>query len=346
MILTEARELRHVEQVAQQILEALAMPFTLKSEQVYVAGSIGIALYPKDATDPEELMRNADHAMYRSKSRGRNRMTFFEAAMQSSAMQRLTLIADLRRALPQRQLVLYYQPIVSLESGATIKAEALLRWHRPGIGLTLPSEFVAAAEDSGLIHEIGDWVFCEAASGAARWSAMLGRNFQVSINRSPVQFQPALRAFDWIAWLRERGLPPACVSVEITEGVLLNLSDGVLAQLDRFNAGGVEVAIDDFGTGYSSMSYLKRLDIDYLKIDQSFVGGLGVDATSTAITETIIVMAHKLGLKVIAEGVETVLQRDWLAANGCDYAQGFLFAHPLPAAQFEERLRLEQPQAE
>jgi diguanylate cyclase (GGDEF)-like protein/PAS domain S-box-containing protein len=341
VILTEARELEHVEQTAQQILDALAAPFWLKSAQVHVAGSIGIALYPKDAVDSEELMRNADHAMYRSKAGGRNRMTFFEPAMQSSAMQRLILIADLRRALPEDQLILYYQPIVSLESGVTIKAEALLRWRRPGKGLTSPSEFIAAAEDSGIIHELGDWVFREAASAAARWSVLLGHDFQVGINRSPVQFQPNSRGVNWVAHLRDAGISPKCISVEITEGVLLNLSETVEAQLDLFSEVGIEVAIDDFGTGYSSMSYLKRLNIDCLKIDQSFVAGLDTDLTSTAITETIIVMAHKLGLKVIAEGVETVLQRDWLRAHGCDYAQGFLFSHPLPAEEFEQRLERE-----
>jgi len=333
------------EQTAQQILDALAAPFRLKSEQVHVAGSIGIALFPKDAADSEELMRNADHAMYRSKAGGRNRMTFFQPAMQSSAMQRLILIAELRRALPEDQLVLHYQPIASLESGATVKAEALLRWRRPGRGLTSPVEFIAAAEDSGIIHELGDWVFCEAAAAAARWSALLRHDFQVGINRSPIQFQPNTRGLDWVAHLRAAGIPSRYISVEITEGVLLNLTESVEAQLDLFSQEGIEVAIDDFGIGYSSMSYLKRLDIDCLKIDQSFVAGLGKDPTSTVITETIIVMAHKLSMKVIAEGVETVLQRDWLRSYGCDYAQGFLFSHPLPAGQFEKRLEREMRRA-
>jgi diguanylate cyclase (GGDEF)-like protein/PAS domain S-box-containing protein len=338
VILTEAHELEHVEQTGQQILEALSTAFSLKSEQVYVSGSIGIALYPRDAGNSEELMRNADHAMYRSKAAGRNCMTFYQASMQSSAMQRLTLIADLRRALPERQFVLYFQPIVCLSDGAITKAEALLRWHRPGTGLTLPDQFIAVAEDSGIIHELGDWVFDQAASMAVRWTAMLGQDFQVTINRSPIQFQPNAPGLDWVAHLRARGLDPACINVEITEGVLLNLSDDVQTQLDTLSAAGVDLAIDDFGTGYSSMSYLKRLDIDYLKIDKSFIAGLGTDAISTTITETIIVMAHKLGLKVIAEGVESAVQRDWLVKHGCDFAQGFLFSYPLPAKDFEARL--------
>lgn len=192
----------------------------------------------------------------------------------------------------------------------------------------MPDQFIVVAEDSGIIHELGDWVCDQAASMAVRWTAMLGQDFQVTIDRSPIQFQP-----------NARGLDPACINVEITEGVLLNLSDDVQMQLDTLSAAGVDLAIDDFGTGYSSMSYLKRrLDIDYLKIDKSFIAGLGTDATSTTITETIIVMAHKLGLKVIAEGVESAVQRDWLVKHGCDFAQGFLFSYPLPARDFEARL--------
>jgi diguanylate cyclase (GGDEF)-like protein/PAS domain S-box-containing protein len=335
VILTDAHELEHVEQTAQQILDVLSTVFTLKSEGAYVAGSIGIALYPRDGVSPDELMRNADHAMYRSKSVGRNRMTFFDESMQSNAMQRLMLIADLRRAVPENQLSLYFQPIVSLLDGAVVKAEALVRWQRPGMGLTLPEQFIAAAEDSGIIHELGDWVFTEATSVATRWSALLGGDFQISINRSPVQFQPTAQGLDWVAYLDEHDINPACISIEITEGLLLNLSNSAQIQLDQFSAAGIEVAVDDFGTGYSSMSYLKRLDIDYLKIDRSFVAGLGIDATSTTITETIIVMAHKLGLKVIAEGVESPLQRDWLKEHECDFAQGFLFSLPLPVADFE-----------
>jgi diguanylate cyclase (GGDEF)-like protein len=346
VILTEARELEHVEQIGQHILETLSEAFQLQSKQVYVGGSIGIALYPRDAENSEELMRNADHAMYRSKSGGRNCMTFYQASMQASAMQRLTLIADLRRALAEGQLLLHFQPIVSLANGAVVKAEALLRWQRPGKGLSLPDHFIVAAEDTGLIHELGDWVFSQAASMAKRWTAMLGQDFQVSVNRSPVQFQPNARGLDWIAHLRERGLDPACINIEITEGLLLNLSDGVQAQLDQLSMAGIGLAIDDFGTGYSSMSYLKRLDIDYLKIDKSFIAGLGTDATSTTITETIIVMAHKLGLKVIAEGVESAQQRDWLIEHGCDFAQGFLFSHPLPREDFEARLKGNVPWSE
>lgn len=338
VILTEANELAHIEQIAQQILDALSTPFRIKTEQVQVAGSIGIARFPADAKDTEELMRNADHAMYRSKSAGRNQLTFFEAKMQAAALRRLKLISDLRRALPEQQFVLYFQPIVNLKTNRIAKAEALLRWNRSTSELVAPLEFIDAAEESGLIHDIGDWVFCTAARHAKLWSAMLGDIFQISINKSPVQFQAHPGTLDWIDYLKKFGTSPGCINVEITEGLLLNLSDNVFSQLAELQSSGIEVSIDDFGTGYSSMSYLKRLDIDYLKIDQSFVAEMLQDNTSRTITETIIVMAHKLGLKVIAEGVETAAQRDWLVTHGCDYAQGFLFAPAVPADVFETML--------
>ena len=338
VILTEIAELPHVEQIAQAIVDVLRQPFQLGIEQAYVSASIGVTVFPGDAHGPEELMRNADHAMYRSKSAGRNQLTFFESGMQEAAMRRLKLTSELRRAQAENQLELHFQPIIDIATGGIDKAEALLRWRRPGGALALPAEFIGIAEETGLIHEIGNWVFREAAGWSRRWSGMLGRPFQISINKSPVQFQPHVRAMDWVSYLDRSGMPHNSIAVEITEGLLLNLTDEVFDKLHELQQGGMEVSIDDFGTGYSSMTYLKRLDIDYLKIDRSFVSEMMHDPTSQTITETIIVMAHKLGLKVIAEGVESAEQRDWLAAQHCDYLQGFLFGQPVPPAQFEQLL--------
>jgi diguanylate cyclase (GGDEF)-like protein/PAS domain S-box-containing protein len=339
VILTGSAEVGHAEQVAQQIIDVLRTPFRIGIEQLNISASIGITLYPGDGDNPEQLMRNADHAMYRAKAAGRNRLAFFEPAMQAQAMRRLRLTNELRRALPDRQLVLYFQPIVDIRSGQVSKAEALLRWRRPGHDeLALPTEFVGIAEETGLIHEIGNWVFFEAARWAQHWSALLGRRFQISINKSPVQFQRHGHAVNWIEHLNREGMAHNSIAIEITEGLLLNLTDAVFSRLHELQAGGIEVSIDDFGTGYSSMTYLKRLDIDYLKIDKSFVAEMLQDRTSRTITETIIVMAHKLGLKVIAEGVETEPQRDWLADQGCDYLQGFLFGQPVDARTFEQLL--------
>jgi diguanylate cyclase (GGDEF)-like protein/PAS domain S-box-containing protein len=342
VILTETSEVEHIEQTAQSIIDALRTPFQLGVEQVSISGSVGITLYPGDGKLPEDLMRNADHAMYRSKAAGRNQLTFFEPAMQRAAMRRLKLTGELRQAMSARQLELHFQPILDNQTGLITKAEALLRWRRPGHDLMLPGEFIGIAEETGMIHDIGNWVFFEAADWSAHWSRMLGRTLQISINKSPIQFQPHGQTSDWIGYLDRHGMPHSSIAVEITEGVLLHLSEPVVRRLHALQQGGVEVSIDDFGTGYSSMSYLKRLDIDYLKIDQSFVAEMLHDRTSLTITETIIVMAHKLGLKVIAEGVETTAQRACLRTHGCDYVQGFLFAKALPANEFE-RLLLRQP---
>jgi diguanylate cyclase (GGDEF)-like protein/PAS domain S-box-containing protein len=342
VILSELGEVTHAERVAQDILDVLRSPFRIGIEQAQVSASVGITLYPGDGNTPEELMRNADQAMYRAKSGGRNRLAFFEPAMQAAAMRRLRLTGELRRALDEHKLELFFQPIIDIRSGTVSKAEALLRWHRAGNELALPAEFIAIAEDTGMIHDIGNWVFYQAANWSRRWSAMLGRRFQVSINKSPVQFQHQGHGSNWLEYLERQGMPRNSIAVEITEGLLLNLSDNVFDKLHELQAGGIEVSIDDFGTGYSSMTYLKRLDIDYLKIDKSFVAEMLHDQTSQTITETIIVMAHKLGLKVIAEGVEREEQRSWLEQQGCDYLQGFLFGEPVEAARFE-RMLMSQP---
>jgi diguanylate cyclase (GGDEF)-like protein/PAS domain S-box-containing protein len=337
VILGETRELAHIEQTTQRILEQLQAPFQLEHEAAYVSASIGIALYPQDADLPDQLMRCADQAMYRSKAAGRNQLSFFEPAMQETAMNRLRVTGALRQATAEQQFELYFQPIIDLGSGRIAKAEALLRWNSPAMGLLMPGDFIDLAEESGQIHEIGNWVFMEAARYCKSWRAMSGGPFQISINKSPIQFQGE-QSRHWVKALAELDLPPSSIAVEITESVLLNLSGNVFDRLRDMQAGGIEVSIDDFGTGYSSMSYLKRLAIDYLKIDRSFISEMMQDSTSRTIAETIIVMAHKLGLKVIAEGVETAAQRDWLVQQGCDYAQGYLFARPLPAAQFERLL--------
>jgi diguanylate cyclase (GGDEF)-like protein/PAS domain S-box-containing protein len=337
VILTETSEMAHIEQVAQKIIDRLGEPFQLGNETAYVSASIGIALYPGDADLPEQLMRDADQAMYRSKSAGRNRLSFFEPAMQDAAMNRLRVTGALRQALSKQQLELYFQPVVELDTGRIAKAEALLRWNRPGFGLVMPEDFIDIAEESGQIVEIGDWVFEQAVQRSKCWSEMAGSTFEISINKSPVQFQGPAHTHPWVERIKQLELAPCSIAIEITESVLLNPAC-VFDKLRKLQDGGMEVSIDDFGTGYSSMSYLKRLDIDYLKIDRSFIAEMMQDSTSRTITETIIVMAHKLGLKVIAEGVETAMQRDWLVQQRCDYAQGFLFAQAMPAVDFERML--------
>ncbi len=338
VILTDLDGRAHVEFIAQKILNVLARPFDLGQERIHVSGSIGITMHPDDGAIPEDLVRNADQAMYVAKNAGRNQFCFFTRSMQEKARHRISMMAELREALPKNQMQIYFQPIVELSSGQISKSEALLRWRHPRKGMLLPSEFIGLAEESGLINDIGNWVFIEAAHWSKRWTELAGKLFQVSINKSPIQFMPQKNSMNWGTYLRNLGIAWNSISIEITENLLFNTTTTTAERLLALRDSGIQVAIDDFGTGYSSMAYLKKFDVDYLKIDQSFIAGSTADAISRTIAETIIVMAHKLDLKVIAEGIETREQLDWLKQAGCDYGQGFLFSRPLPPEQFERLL--------
>ncbi|MFZ2266712.1 MAG: EAL domain-containing protein [Azonexus sp.] len=344
VILSDISSQAGVSQVAQEIIRSLAQPFDLDGHQAYVSASVGIAFYPEDSKEPETLVGYADQAMYAAKAHGRNGFCFFTQSMQIHALQHLELSNDLRRAVHEAQFEVYYQPIVELGSQRTVKAEALVRWVHPKRGMVSPAEFIPVAEEIGLISEIGNWVFEQAVSAAQRWQSLrpAAAAIQVSVNISPRQFI-ASSCRDWITHLQEQGLPTHLLAAEITEGLLLDQRPAVVEQLLAFRDAGVQVSIDDFGTGYSAMSYLKKFAIDYLKIDRSFVRDLTTDPSDLAIAEAVIVMAHKLGLKVIAEGVETGEQCELLRLAGCDYAQGFLFARPMPAADFERFLGAEAP---
>ena len=337
----------HLERILQDVLNTLARAFHLGEEQVFVSASIGITMYPQDATEVESLFKNADQALYAAKGAGRNRFSFFTPDLQQAAQLRLRLAGDLRTALSQGQFSVHYQPIVELASGAVHKAEALLRWQHPQRGMVSPAEFIPVAESTGMIVDIGEWVFQQAAQQVRKWRARHSPQFQISVNRSPVQFQSRSDPTPpWSMQLLAMGLPGDALAVEITEGLLLDASAHITDQLLDLSDFGVQVSLDDFGTGYSSLSYLQRYDIDYLKIDQSFVRHLIPDATDLALCKAIIVMAHALGMKVVAEGVETELQRDLLSAAGCDYAQGYLFARPMPPDEFDAYLsRQALPQA-
>ncbi len=341
VILSEMEDVHIVERIAQNIIERLAAPFQLLQEAVFVSASVGITLYPDDSQNIDALVSNADQAMYVAKNLGRNRFSYFTKALQEAAQTRIRLISDLRGALPGKQLMVYYQPIVELATGKIHKAEALLRWQHPKRGMVSPAQFIPLAEESGLIHEIGDWVFHEATREVKSWRERFVPEFQISVNKSPVQFRKNMGddASSWLSHLRAMDLPGQSLVIEITEGLLLNAEINVTEKLLSFRDAGVQVSLDDFGTGYSSLSYLKKFDIDFLKIDQSFVRNLADDTDDQALCEAIIVMAHKLGLKVIAEGVETEQQRDLLAAYGCDYAQGWLYSKAVPAEQFEALLQ-------
>jgi EAL domain-containing protein (putative c-di-GMP-specific phosphodiesterase class I) len=326
-----------VEIVAQRILDALAQPFKLGREVSYLSGSVGITLYPNDAASAEEMQRKADQAMYAAKNSGKNRFAYFTEEMDRRAHLRLRLANELRSALAEHQLEVHYQPVIDLRSGRIVKAEALLRWQHPRLGTIRPSEFIPVAEESGSINIIGDWVLSEAAQRALEWGQVLGRTFQIGVNRSPAQFL-SRGGEDPVQYLSRMGLSGKSISMEITEGLLMHASDSIAARLLELRDAGLQVAIDDFGTGYSSMAYLKRFDIDYLKIDQSFVQDMEHDEGNRAIAESIIVMAHRLGLQVIAEGIETRAQLELLRAAECDYGQGFYYSEALPPNAFRELL--------
>ena len=338
LILRGLDDISNVERIVNNILLKMTEPFHLKNKLVYVSASIGITFYPKDGNDIDTLIKNADQSMYASKDLGRNRRSYFTQSMQAAALAKMQTANDLRSALAANQFQLFYQPIVQLSTGQITKAEALIRWTHPNRGMINPAEFIPIAEDIGIIKEIGDWVFFEATHQLVQWQRYYP-TFQVSINKSPAQFFNVGGNHEkWLEHLRQLNLPGNSVAVEITEGLLLEANQEVVNTLQLFRNAGVEISLDDFGTGYSSLAYLKKFDIDYIKIDRSFVGHVSPNASDLALCEAIIVMAHKLGMKVIAEGIETPQQRDLLISAGCDYGQGFLFSKPVPAAEFEQLL--------
>lgn len=337
IIMPQLPDTRRVEEVAQKVVDALAIPFKIGDEMVYLSGSIGITIYPDDARHLESLLKNADQAMYVAKGLGRSRYSFFTSGMQESAQERQALMRDLRTALVKNEFRMYFQPIVEMDSGRIVKAEALIRWQHPQRGLVSPVEFIPLAEEIGLIGDIGDWVLGESLRWMKRWHDAEVSCRQVSVNMSPNQFIGEASGV-WLEQLRKAGLPGECLIIEITEGVLLNERASVTDKLIQLRAEGVQIAVDDFGTGYSALAYLKKFDVDFLKIDRSFVRDLATDPSDLALSEAIIVMAYKLGLRVVAEGVETAEQRDILTSAGCDFAQGYLYSKPMSVEEFDTLL--------
>lgn len=336
VIMSELSGPRSVERVAETVLARLAQPFRLGQEVAWISASMGITFYPEDARNAEDLIKNADQAMYAAKNAGRNRYSYFTQSMQIEAQNRKRLMTDLRAALSSEQFRLYYQPIVDLKSGKIAKAEALIRWLHPERGLIMPNDFIPVLEETGLVTEVGDWVFRQAAQQVHRWRSNLDGQFQISINKSPAQFRLGVGTLArWQQMLETLKLPGNSITIEITEGLLMDVNQHAESSLLQISRAGIGLSLDDFGTGYSSLSYLKKFDIDSIKIDRSFVDGMEHDASNVALCEAMIVMAHKLGLRVIAEGVENPQQRDMLNLIGCDFAQGFVFAAALPAEEFE-----------
>ncbi|OWW19120.1 putative bifunctional diguanylate cyclase/phosphodiesterase [Noviherbaspirillum denitrificans] len=325
--------------VAEKVLAVLAAPFDLDSHEIYVTASVGISVYPDDAPDLETLTRNADTAMYQAKGRGKNAFEQFHPELDKRVQKRLSLETNLRKALERGELMLYYQPQVSVSNGRLVGLEALLRWNHPELGMISPVEFIPVAEDSGLIVPIGRWVLRTACRQVAQWrDAGLGA-IPVSVNLSARQTRDPHLVHDIIGALREVGVPPSQLELEITETVLMDNVHANVDLLHRLQTEGIRLSIDDFGTGYSSMAYLKRFPIDQVKIDRTFVRDIPGDGDDEAITTAIIAMAHSLGLSVVAEGVETEAQLAFLRDAGCDIMQGFHIAEPSPPEQVTAFLR-------
>ncbi|WP_411991162.1 putative bifunctional diguanylate cyclase/phosphodiesterase [Agarivorans sp. DSG3-1] len=328
--------------IAETVLQGLAKRFTIKQEDAYVSGSIGIAFHPLDGTNVEELVKHADQAMYVSKDRGRNCYQFFSSAMQVEAQQKRRLVEELRTALVEQQFELYFQPITALEfsaeTSAVTKAEVLVRWNHPQRGLVYPGEFIEAAEQAGLIRELSQWVMHQTVETVAEWYRQGECNIQVAVNTSPSQFNDGGKWIDdWLHAIAMHQLPAHSIMIEITEDVLMTTDASIKDQLARLHQRGIDVAIDDFGVGYSSLAYLQQLDIDLLKIDRSFIQHLTTDKDSVALVKAIVTMAHHLGLKVVAEGVETEQQRQQVLSVACDYVQGYLVSKPIPKDLFSQR---------
>ena len=334
IVMTDLRQHGNIELIATKIIEQLGQPYLLEGEKVFVSASIGITLYPDDGHGMLDLMRNADQAMYAAKQAGRNCYRYFTRDLQLIAMKRSKMIGELRDALREDRFLLYYQPIVELASGRVAKAEALLRWEHERLGTVNPADFIPLAEESGLIHEIGARVIRQASEQAADWRRRIDDGIQVTINTSPVQF---LNPAEFGRLLGEQIGDGRAINIDITENLLASAHASVFDLLVQIRDAGIQVALDDFGTGYSSLPDLRRFDIDYLKIDGSFVGRLSPDAEELALCRAIVAMAHVLGLEVIAEGIETAAQCDLLRAMGCDYGQGFHFSPALPRDEFEQR---------
>ena len=342
LVLPEVDKERYLADIAgfcDRMLALFAEPFDLDGHQIYISLSIGVALYPQDGTNGEALMRHANTALYGAKHAGRQTWRFFEPRMNDNLKRFIQTRDALRGALERQEFVLHYQPQIELLSGRVVGVEALVRWQRPGVGLVMPGDFIDVAEESGLIVPLGNWVLREACRQAAAWRASAWPDLVVAVNLSAVQFRRGQIGAVVLAALAESGLDPAGLEVELTESILLHNEDEVLQTVEQWKIRGIQVSIDDFGTGYSSLAYLRRFQVDKLKIDRSFVAHMAANDQDRIIVQAIIDMAQGLKLRTIAEGVDDALLASQIQFMGCDEAQGYLYARPLAAGDLEQWLR-------
>jgi len=325
--------------LADKVIQSLADPLEVNDLPVYLTTSIGISLYPRDARSAEGLISNADAAMYRAKESGRNAYQFYTPELTRIAREQVTLVSDLKHALERQELELHYQPQVAIADGRIFGVEALLRWRHGAVGLIAPDRFIPLAEDTGLIIPIGEWVLREACGQAQRWLEAGLPLERISVNLAGPQIQRGDIVATVERILADTGLPPGKLELEVTESFVMGREDAAITTLRRLRRLGITIAVDDFGTGYSSLSRLKQLPIDRLKIDRSFVQDLPHDEDDTAIARAVIALGHSLGLRVIAEGVETAAQAQFLLDEGCQEAQGYYYSRPVPAAEIADLVR-------
>jgi diguanylate cyclase (GGDEF)-like protein len=342
LLLAELRDPRDLAAVASRLLAALRQPFEVRNHELVIGASIGIASWPADGETLDALLSNADSAMYHAKANGRNGYQFYDQSMNAAALRRLNIEARLRRALEHDELALHYQPRIELTSGRITGFEALLRWTDAELGAVPPGEFIPISEQTGLIEALGEWVMRTVCEEVCRWEREIGPlGLRVSLNVSARQFGPELsRKLARI--LAETGVNPVRVELEITESAILRDEAGVIQTLHELRGMGLAIALDDFGTGYSSLSHLRRLPVDTLKIDQSFVKPIAQSNEAAALTRSIVAMGKALGLRVVAEGVETDRQRALLAEWSCDEIQGFVICRAEPADEALARLRADR----
>ncbi len=323
-----------IQHVSERILDVMSNPFELGNSYAYVSVSIGVSIFPDDATEIEALINNADSAMYVAKRQGRNRLHYFTAQMQEAITRKVFLGKELKQAIDRSELTAVYHPIINLHTGEVHKAVAELHWQHASLGTISAAEFIPIAEESELIGKLGDWLFFDVAQKIKAWRQQYGVKVQASIKKFPTQFKHCQDQQPWPEYLAGIGLEGQAIIVEITEDLLLDADVQIRRQLTELKGIGIRISLDNFGTQYSPLTLLQEFQVDYLKIDNAFVRGLTEDSSKIAICEAIIVMAHTLAIKVIAEGVETQQQADLLSKMGCDYGQGSLFSKALSAEEF------------
>ncbi|WP_430471956.1 putative bifunctional diguanylate cyclase/phosphodiesterase [Thalassospira lucentensis] len=334
IIQTDVQNIEDTIVLAQRIIDELCQPFDCRGIRLHSTASVGITLFPEDGENPEQLVKNADMAMYAAKAEGRNNYRFFLPSMHERVKERKTIEEDLRNALEHDQLELYYQPKIDCRTERVVGAEALVRWHHPDRGLIMPGEFISVAEECGLINRLGAWVLEKACKQTQIWRDTTLPGLRIAVNLSPAQFQDAELVSSVTRIVKDTAMPEGTLELEITESILMNNPEKAVSTLKELKALGVMIAIDDFGTGYSSLNYLKRFPVSSIKIDQSFVNDIHVDVDDKAIVDAVIGLGHSLNLEVVAEGVEEVEQLNYLREKGCDFIQGYLYSKPLPADTF------------